>query len=308
MRPCLCWIVGAVLLAGCSGEYDRSFDARVAAPAYSSGGPVVLYDEAHENTHTVEAAYKPLADMLRSDGYTLRVLREPVSKGVLSGVGVLIVAGARGKNDANDAAAFTDDEVATIDAWVREGGSLLLVTDHWPYGTAAASLGARLGIALGQGMVEDHAHSEPGLGDSHLVFSRENGLLREHPILAGRSDAERIEKVLTFTGSSTSVPTGAVPFLALADTATERPPGPPRVEKSGGDVRVSMEYGDPASAAGRAQGIAFEVGRGRVVVLAEAGMLRAQRESHGNLVGMNHPGFDDRQLALNVLHWLSRAL
>jgi hypothetical protein len=45
-----------------------------------------------------------------------------------------------------------------------------------------------------------------------------------------------------------------------------------------------------------------------VVVLGEAGMLRAQRERNGQLVGMNVPGYDNRQMALNIMHWLSRIL
>ena len=38
------------------------------------------------------------------------------------------------------------------------------------------------------------------------------------------------------------------------------------------------------------------------------GPLRAQREKNGNRVGMNRPGYENRQLALNIMHWLSRAL
>lgn len=95
--------------------------------------------------------------------------------------------------------------------------------------------------------------------------------------------------------------------MALSDVATERPPTPARVERDGGNVRVVMEYGAPVSAAGRAQGVALEVQAGRVVVLGEAGMLRAQRESNGDRIGMNAPGYDNRQLALNIMHWLSRA-
>jgi hypothetical protein len=69
-----------------------------------------------------------------------------------------------------------------------------------------------------------------------------------------------------------------------------------------------MEYGDPASAAGRAQAIALELEKGRIVVLGEAGMLRAQRGRGGERVGMNVPGYDNRQLAINILRWLSRVL
>jgi hypothetical protein len=37
-------------------------------------------------------------------------------------------------------------------------------------------------------------------------------------------------------------------------------------------------------------------------------MLRAQRPRNGQRVGMNVRGYDNRQLALNIMHWLSRAL
>jgi hypothetical protein len=95
----------------------------------------------------------------------------------------------------------------------------------------------------------------------------------------------------------------------LSDAAVDRPASNPTVEKSGGDVRVIVNYGDPVSAKGRAQGLAVEVGKGRVVVLGEAGMLSAQRNGPGGSpVGMNFPGYDNRQLALNIMHWLSRLL
>ena len=47
--------------------------------------------------------------------------------------------------------------------------------------------------------------------------------------------------------------------------------------------------------------------QGRLVVLGEAGMLTAQIDgrSHKNF-GMNVPGIDNKQLALNIMHWLSR--
>jgi hypothetical protein len=79
---------------------------------------------------------------------------------------------------------------------------------------------------------------------------------------------------------------------------------------------------DPATATervgGLAQAVALEVGKGRVVIVGEAGLFGAQviggeaaqkAGLPGELrFGMNHPGTDDRQLLLNVLHWLSRLL
>ena len=55
-------------------------------------------------------------------------------------------------------------------------------------------------------------------------------------------------------------------------------------------------------------GLAFASGNGRVVVLGEAAMLSAQRTGGGKPMGMNAPGNDDRQFALNVVRWLGGAL
>jgi hypothetical protein len=314
------WIIGsgtlvaALALVGlCSWlnrgrTYDPRFDTRVAEPTYEEDRPRVLYDEGHRNTHTADEAYKPFADLVRSDGYRLQVNRAPISEGMLAGISVLVVVCARGANDANDSSAFSEPEVSVIDHWVRTGGSLLLITDHWPYGSAVESLARGFGVHMGCGLVEDRDHSDSSLANSHLVFSRENGLLVDHPIVRGRNARERIQKVLTFTGQSLLGPLEAVAFMSLSEGAIERAPSTPRVQKDGGDVRVTMEYGDPVSARGRAQGIAFELDRGRIVILGDAGMLRAQRESDGSMIGMNHPGYDNRQLALNIMHWLSHAL
>jgi hypothetical protein len=125
---------------------------------------------------------------------------------------------------------------------------------------------------------------------SFLVFSRGNGLLADHPITRGRDRSERLDRVQTFTGQAVKGPEGSVAFLKLADTATV---GPPR------------RGGRPV--AGWAQGIAFPFGKGRVVVLGEAAQLSAQLAGRGKM-GMNAPGIDNRQMALNVMHWLTRLL
>jgi hypothetical protein len=65
----------------------------------------------------------------------------------------------------------------------------------------------------------------------------------------------------------------------------------------------------PVSAAGRAQGIVMKFGKGRAVFLGEAAMLSAQLAGPDQRkFGMNRPGIDNRQLALNIMHWLSRLL
>jgi len=73
-------------------------------------------------------------------------------------------------------------------------------------------------------------------------------------------------------------------------------------------VDVFSQTKTTQSAAGRVQGLAMKFGKGRVVVLGEAGMLSAQIDNKGRVFGMNYPNVDNRQFALNIMHWLSRLL
>ena len=289
-------------------SYDPQFDTRVTEPAYAQNGPLVLYDQAHQNVHKANGAYKPFVDLLRHDGYQVHVLERALSASSLAGAKVLVSVLSQGANATNDDPAFTEAEITALDDWVKGGGSLLLITDHWPYGPAVVPLAQRFGVQVGTGLVEDPAHHDPERGASHLVFADDNGLLKDHPVVRGRNESERLHRVLTFTGTSLLSPPGAVPFLALSDSAIEYPPTPATVEKRGGNTRVSMNYGEPVPTKGNAQGLAMDWGKGRIVMLAEAGMLRAERGEHGMLVGMNLSEYDNRKLALNIIHWLSRII
>jgi hypothetical protein len=287
------------------GTADGSFDVSVARPAYAGSGPNVLFDQAHHQHHQARGTYAPFVRLLENDGYTVTINREPIGPETLRGQSVLAVVTASGNNDRNDAPAFTAAECDAIEAWVRSGGSLLLVAEHYPYGTAVQSLADRFGVDVGKGSVEDPAHHDPATTDTgQLVFARETGLLGDHPITQGRSLDESVGRVVTFDGVSIGVPEGAVPLLRLSETAVDLDVQV-EVQESHGDKRVQVTYGSPRPATGRAQGIALEPGAGRVVVLGEAAILTAQVQD-GRPFGMNVPGNDNRQFALNLMHWLSR--
>jgi hypothetical protein len=131
---------------------------------------------------------------------------------------------------------------------------------------------------------------------------------------------------MTFSGQSLRGPEGSIALLPLGDGAIDRAPpaetdiraavtaAREQARREGRDEPQAVPLrlsGAGTSAAGRAQAIAFPFGRGRVVVLGEAAMLSAQLGGPGGAsrpVGINRPGIDNRQLALNIMHWLSRAL
>jgi hypothetical protein len=288
---CLSVVVGAQQLP------DPEFNVTVANPAYTKSEPRVLFDEAHHNFHTTDGRYKPFADLLRNDGYRVVRNRQPFTKESLNSFKVLVIANALGAEDMDDngadASAFTEEECQAVQDWVKGGGSLLLIADHAPFGGAAASLAKRFDVDMSKGFTYDQANSVEG-SPSILIFSRDNKLLATHPITEGRDEKERLNRVQSFTGQSLKGPADSVSILKLADTAKDSP-------DRNADASVS--------AAGRAQALAFKFGKGRVVVQGEAAMLSAQISGPEKFrMGMNVPGNDNKQYALNVMHWLSGLL
>ena len=311
MRKILIAVLAVILLAigwlalfPVGQHADRSFDARVAHPANTTRHPVVVFDEGHHNAHGLSRNFAPFAKLLRSDGYELRKGRERFTPAALSGVDVLVIVNASGgsnpklfginlpflRKGTREAPAFTADEIETVKRWVEAGGSLLLVADHYPFGSAASGLASAFGVTMHCGFAEAREYADPRDSGS-IAFTRANALLPDSPIANGRGAAERIGRVVTFTGQSFDAP-HAVPLLALPRTAVEFVPPPPDFKKQ---------------PAGPLQGAALTIGRGRVVVLGEAAMLTAQAEG-GQRFGMNMTGIDNRQFALNVMHWLSRLI
>ncbi|MGI9108310.1 MAG: DUF4350 domain-containing protein [Pyrinomonadaceae bacterium] len=270
----------------------------MARPAHTKKGPKVLFDEAHNNFHTSGGRYKPFADLIAGDGHVITPNRQPFSAATLKPFDILVISNALGAPQMNapDATkpAFTDAKCDAVRDWVRGGGALLLIADHAPMGAAAETLAARFGVGMSKAYTLDPSHTIPEENNpGFIVYTRENKLLGDHPITRGREAAERINRVIAFTGQSLKGPEGSVAFMKLADTALDAMPG--------GDKQVS--------AAGRAQGLAFAFGKGRVVVMGEAGMLSAQLAGPDKKpFGMNRPDIDNRQLALNIMRWLSGLL
>ncbi len=305
-------VILSALVSSCDSARqmaDSNFDTKVSRPAYTNERPKVLFDEAHKNIHTADGLYKPFASLIANDGYQVVPNKEKFSSKTLDGYSILVIANALGANEANDDSAFTDEECDAVRDWVQSGGSLLLITDHAPMGAAAENLAKRFGVEMSKGMTEDAKNHDTASGDtSQLVFTRENGLLLEHSITQGRDASEKINKVMSFTGQSLKTPENGTAFLKLGDSAMNRA-AKVEVEKSGGDTRVLINYGEPTPATGFAQAVALQFGKGRVVVLGEAAMLTAQLDGKTKKpFGMNVQGIDNRQLALNIVHWLSKVL
>jgi hypothetical protein len=276
---------------------DPEFNTKVVNPGYRKNPPRVLFDEAHNNFHTTTGRYKPFADLLYHDGYQVVVNRKTLTGKDLDTFKVLVIANAMGAEEIDDEGAdrpaFTEEECDAVLQWVKGGGNLLLIADHAPFGAANQNLATRFGVDMSKGFTYDPKNSQAD-APSLLIFSKENNLLVNHPITMGRGGEEQVNRVVTFTGQSLKGPEGSFAFLQLADTARDKP-----------DRTSTTEI----PAAGRAQGIALKAGKGRVVIMGEAAMLSAQIAGPTKVpMGMNVPGNDNKQLALNIMHWLSGLL
>ncbi len=306
----LCTVLfGLAVMTFAQQVADPNFDTTVTRPAYVRNHPKVLFDEAHNNIHTIEGRYKPFVDLIRNDGYQVFANKEKFQQQRLKKYDVLAIANALGSTQ--NASAFTEKECDNVRDWVRTGGALLLIADHAPFGAAAEKLAERFGVNMSKGFTVDLSHYDKEFGNpGWLVFTRDNGLLETHPITLGRNTNEHINRVLSFTGQSLKGTDNSVAFLPLANTALDLPQ---RLSKA---TQLAPSKG--VSAAGRAQGIALQLGKGRVVILGEAAMLSAQllkgepaRSIIGKDIvqmGMNRSDYDNRQLALNIMHWLSGLL
>ena len=112
---------------------DPDFDVSVEKPAYAADGPVVVIDEAHANFHTSTGRYRPFAELLRNDGYTVVAGKTPIDRDGLDATDVLVISNALPPPGSTPGApAFTERESDAIEDWIRDGGSLLLIADHAP--------------------------------------------------------------------------------------------------------------------------------------------------------------------------------
>ena len=270
----------------------------------------ILLDEAHHNLYASAASgYQSFVRLVTDEGFSVTANRAPFEAARLAATDILLIAnptgaGAEAPVEQRAAAAFTSAEVDAVRQWIAAGGALLLVIDHYPTGAAAQSLAERLGVHLSAAWTDDVAHRRtlPTYGPvfGYLVVARTDGLIGDHPIMIGRDRSERVETVSTTTGGSIAGPPGSVALLPLSPTALDWVPSATARDQASPDRPRDFNpcpSCDTRSAAGRSQGIAFELDRGRVVVIGEMGVLIDYAGKTSN-----------RQFALNIIRWLAREL
>ena len=267
--------------------------------------PVVLFDEGHNNFHTSAGSYRTYSELLRADGFEVRPLRGVVSPDALAGVTIFLSANpfpeprdtlAQKAKQSGEPfrwstaalrSAYSPEEVNAVRRWITGGGAMLLILDHAPHGSTAGTLAKAVGVDPRDVETTDPAHQE---AEAPMAMLFTGDMIGQHPITSG------VKTVATFLGQSLGVPRGASALLRLADAAVDRE-----------WVRDTKSFRQ-VPAGGRAQAVALEHGKGRVVVLGEAGMLGDAPEGVGpeGSAGINRNGVDNRRFGLNIARWLAR--
>lgn len=279
---------------------DPEFDFKVKESTYEKGkGPKILLDGAHHNFFIQWDFIKPFSDLAKSDGYQTIVDSLKFTTDYLEGFDIVMIVTAlpfdfTTKNEVTDESTFTKDETDNLYAWVNQGGSLLVFSEHAPFDQAINPLLNKFGIQSSIGTTIDSLNYNKKLQRKGWIeFTDQNGGLKsEHPILKGRSEKERVTKLMTFGGSAL---TGNeyINLLELSETSEN----------------IMHSTGVGPSGNGNSQGLAGIVGKGKIVALGDSNGFTAMifngKDGSNQAAGMNLKEYDWKQFVLNTLHWLS---
>lgn len=138
---------------------DPEADTGVLHPDFpADGGPMVAIDSGHNNYHTIDRNFGPFASLLRNDGFRVIDSKALFTRDSLSPFKVLVISNALPAALVNDwklpaSSAFSPAEIDAIKAWVKGGGSMLLIADHRPLAGSARDLALAFGFRLEDGVV-----------------------------------------------------------------------------------------------------------------------------------------------------------
>ncbi|WP_111977560.1 DUF4350 domain-containing protein [Algibacillus agarilyticus] len=288
---------------------------KVENPTYKKGtGPRISIDEGHNNYQTMEHRFKGFADLVQGDGYQAKPLKATFTASSLANTDILVICNALNAKNAPSnkdwvlpaPSAFTTEEITAVKEWVNAGGSLLLISDHMPFPSAAAKLGEAFNVEI-QSNFAFNPYFTFRPGDMNLMRfyqypgDKQGGTLLNTPIVKGNNPSEAVPYVITFTGSAFRMKPGVpfTPVMQLGKGTTILWPT---------DYAVMGPTTPSAGGDGLYQGVIMSSGKGRVAVFGEASMFSVGYADWENNypMGFNNPEANhNQQFVLNLMHWLS---
>ena len=268
---------------------DQSIEITVEEPTYSGNGPVIAIDGGHNNFHKLDGRFEPFGRLMKLDGYGVQDIQtfEPDE---LEKIEVLVISNPLHESNLGSwknpcPSAFTGQEIKDLKKWVKNGGRLLLIADHMPFGGAAQELGKAFGFEYANAFTMKNGNSWPP-----DLFEKSNGTLEEHEI------TKNIPSLAAFTGSAFKAPKDA--------TILSRFPTSHHVLLP--EVAWKFNKRTPTeSSADYVHGAIKQVGKGRVAVFSEAAMFTAQIANNGNKMGFNADAAKyNQQFIIQLMRWL----
>jgi len=276
---------------------DPNFRPAIMHPRYVEGkGPIILYDEGHNNPLSLTGQYAAFANVLEADGYRLATQRETITMGTLLNARVFVTVNALYDLEnwnLPTGNVYTDEEVETLYHWVHQhGGALFLITDHMPSAGSVGNLAARFGFNL----INGSAQRKDGQPE---IFSRTRGNLTANPITDVKGF--EIDSIRCWGGAGFFPPPEAIIVSALGEDYEIFLPS--EVSEVYHPIAASVPK---ITGMGLANGAILQCGRGRVFLFADGAPFTAQLEGiKSNKRGMNHPdAAQNAQFLLNIIHWL----
>jgi len=161
-------IIATLLITACDLKpistdevVTQSYDPDYVAPTPihpANTGTTIYVDAAHNNFHTFDGRFTPFSNLVRNDGFNVAAFNEKFTTENLAEVKILVISNpvnATNNPEVNwvspIVSAFTVDEIDALFAWVENGGSLLLIADHYPFPGAVDSLATRFGFQVDNG-------------------------------------------------------------------------------------------------------------------------------------------------------------
>jgi hypothetical protein len=279
---------------------DPKFDPTIDKPLYSKNkGPKILIDIGHHNFLPKYGFLKPFSDLAEADGYQVAFDSASFSKGYLDQYDILIIMSALPfefgtKNEVTDELTFAWSEIDSVVSWVKEGGSLIVFSEHAPFDQAINPLLNQFGINSSIGYTIDSQNYDKKSGrKSWIVYSKDNELLNvSHNLITGQTPSERVDSVHTYGGSALTGSAYENIFkLSKSAENTQHPTGVGPIGK------------------GDSQCLAGKFGKGKILALGDANgftaMMFENNEGLSISSGMAEKGYRWKQFVVNSLHWLT---
>jgi hypothetical protein len=274
----------------------------------SSVNPVLAFDVGHNNSW-IQDELEVLAEYFTTEGFVVRQHLGAFTRESLNDVHIIHISNAIAPENVNNwslptPSAFTSKEIDVLYDWVNDGGSLLMVIEHMPFGGSFEDLARAFDVEVSNGFaVDEHllsGYSEDVIANAgYLVSSRKEGTLVKHSILDGTEPFGQIEFLAADVGSAFRLTARAFSLITLGPTIISLEP------------EVSWEFDsltDRRTVTGWSQAGVIEVGKGRVAILGDNFLFIVPAflaPSHWESEKDAKFGIHNAQFTKNLLDWLS---